>query len=341
MSVSALDAVGSRHEGSSIANRGIPMPKANDTASAAVLYEPERWRLLEKTRLFTDHMEPLLVALEKQRQKPDSLAQVQVAQDYLDVCRWPFRRLEYTFALDALVRHVVPGGTVLDAGAGVTPFGHALAHLGYTAYACDFDRSLMERLSRGEAERIYGSKVDYRWQDLTQVDYADETFDAVTCISVLEHIPAPVDQKAVAELVRVLKPGGLLALTVDFQPLGVSGSADHAGHYRRRTFDLLRQGNVVEIARGALRKLHARQVVRDGQARQPRSANQCFEISHLEEDILPPLVDGLIDLSVPFAHAMRSVTVESARRLWDHEPGLYDVQGRRDVLPAAILFRKP
>jgi len=42
--------------------------------------------------------------------------------------------------------------------------------------------------------------------------FDDDTFDYVVCAEVLEHLPE--DSRAMAELTRVLKPGGLIAVTV-------------------------------------------------------------------------------------------------------------------------------
>jgi SAM-dependent methyltransferase len=48
--------------------------------------------------------------------------------------------------------------------------------------------------------------------DITCLPFADQSFDAVICAEVLEHIP---DEKAAAEeLFRVLKPGRILAVSV-------------------------------------------------------------------------------------------------------------------------------
>ncbi|MCG8352919.1 MAG: class I SAM-dependent methyltransferase [Chloroflexales bacterium] len=47
-------------------------------------------------------------------------------------------------------------------------------------------------------------------QDCPEI--ADDTYDVIVCTQVLEHIPNPF--KAVAELQRILKPGGRLLLTV-------------------------------------------------------------------------------------------------------------------------------
>lgn len=48
--------------------------------------------------------------------------------------------------------------------------------------------------------------------DVTRLPFADSTFDLVICSEVLEHIPD--HEKAVQELVRVLKPGSHLVVTV-------------------------------------------------------------------------------------------------------------------------------
>ena len=50
--------------------------------------------------------------------------------------------------------------------------------------------------------------------------FPDNTFDRITCVSVLEHILKPEEPHAhypcLRELRRILKPGGLLAVTVDY-----------------------------------------------------------------------------------------------------------------------------
>jgi SAM-dependent methyltransferase len=67
------------------------------------------------------------------------------------------------------------------------------------------------------ADRVPGSVQDgIEHQDIHRLTHADGTFDAVVCLDVLEHVPDPV--AAVAELARVLAPGGFGILTFPFFP---------------------------------------------------------------------------------------------------------------------------
>jgi ubiquinone/menaquinone biosynthesis C-methylase UbiE len=57
----------------------------------------------------------------------------------------------------------------------------------------------------------YRNRLDLIWDDAGHLPFADATFDAVACLEMLEFAPDPVAQ--LAELARVLKPGGLLLAT--------------------------------------------------------------------------------------------------------------------------------
>jgi SAM-dependent methyltransferase len=52
--------------------------------------------------------------------------------------------------------------------------------------------------------------------DLTQIDFPDARFDVVICNHVLEHIPD--DRQALAEILRILRPGGWAMLQVPIAP---------------------------------------------------------------------------------------------------------------------------
>lgn len=116
----------------------------------------------------------------------------------------------------------IPSGVrVLDAGAGQCRYKSFLEHTNY--YAQDFAQY------QGSSDGIlqeswqYG-KLDYVC-DITEIPVESGFFDVVLCTEVLEHVPRPVD--ALKELVRILKPGGKIILTV---PLG-SGVHQEPYHY--------------------------------------------------------------------------------------------------------------
>ena len=56
------------------------------------------------------------------------------------------------------------------------------------------------------------TRFDLSCMDVTRLPFRDNSFDAVICSEVLEHIPD--DDQAVSELVRILKPGRILAVSV-------------------------------------------------------------------------------------------------------------------------------
>ena len=145
------------------------------------------------------------------------------------------KHLEYPWAI---VNGAFESGMkVLDAGCGRGVFQYYLAHQGCRVSCCDLDgfRSrkllrlqrlahrlrfapepdLASRLRRNA--RFFGVEVDYHIEPMQRLTWPDATFDRVCSISVLEHIrPRSEQQKAIQELGRVLKPGGMMLLTLDY-----------------------------------------------------------------------------------------------------------------------------
>lgn len=110
------------------------------------------------------------------------------------------------------------GHLLLDMGAGAGRHAFESARRGAHVVALDYGfEALPEVRALFAAMSEAGQTPDGAWAacvngDGTGLPFADDTFDRIVCSEVLEHIPD--DEKALAELRRVLRPGGILAATV-------------------------------------------------------------------------------------------------------------------------------
>lgn len=95
------------------------------------------------------------------------------------------------------------GGRLIDLGCGSMPFRHILAP--YVTRIHGLDRFVRVDGSGADASVLEG--------DIQQMGMLrSASYDSAICIEVLEHIPNPC--QAVAEIARILKPGGILILSV-------------------------------------------------------------------------------------------------------------------------------
>jgi ubiquinone/menaquinone biosynthesis C-methylase UbiE/uncharacterized protein YbaR (Trm112 family) len=100
---------------------------------------------------------------------------------------------------------------LLDVATGTGRLPMALLQEGFVGQIIGLDLSRgMLRQTRTKLEP-YQEQVDLIWQDASMLPFHDGVFDAVTCLESLEFLPQPLE--ALAEMVRVLAPGGTLLLT--------------------------------------------------------------------------------------------------------------------------------
>jgi len=103
--------------------------------------------------------------------------------------------------------------SILDVGSGAGQIAkHLLKYADSDAQITCFD--LSAEMLRRARQRMKSTRPTYLAADLSQLPFADNSFDCITCGYVLEHLPDP--RLGLAELARVLVPGGrMLLLTTE------------------------------------------------------------------------------------------------------------------------------
>ena len=103
------------------------------------------------------------------------------------------------------------GLTLVDLGSELSPMPWFLASLGARVRLVEVDAQWVPRWS--EWRTALGVDVDWSIVDSETLPIPDSWADVVTSFSVVEHQPAKA--AAVREAVRILKPGGVLAISFD------------------------------------------------------------------------------------------------------------------------------
>ena len=112
-----------------------------------------------------------------------------------------------------------PGLRVLDVAAGTGTVAIQAAEAGATVVASDLEPAHFDA-GRREA-RARGVEVEWIAADAQELPFGDGEFDVVT--SAFGVMFAPDHERAAAELVRVCRPGGTIALA-SFTPEGLGGA---------------------------------------------------------------------------------------------------------------------
>jgi predicted TPR repeat methyltransferase len=117
---------------------------------------------------------------------------------------------------------------ILDAGCGTGLVGEELARMGYTRMdALDYSK---EMLDEAETKKVYERHIQ---ADLSKpLDMEDNRYDAIVCTGTFTY--GHVKAEAFDELVRITRPGGVIAFTIR------EGAYEDYG-YRDRMIDLERK----------------------------------------------------------------------------------------------------
>jgi SAM-dependent methyltransferase len=128
------------------------------------------------------------------------------------------------------------GGELLDVPCGFGRHAIPLAAAGYRVVGVDRAQPLLDEARRraGNARGLKLVRADYR-----ELPFADASFDAaINLFSSLGYLGDDEDTRALAEIGRVLRPGGRLVIETMHRDLLVSG-------FRERDWELLGEGRLL------------------------------------------------------------------------------------------------
>jgi SAM-dependent methyltransferase len=124
------------------------------------------------------------------------------------VTRWSKRRNRRPPLLVEWLQHLPAGARLLDLGCGGGQDAGDLDRRGYCVVGLDRTSAL---LSAGR--RRYRS-LPLVSADLRDLPFQAMSFDGLWAAASLMHLPKPVARRILADLCRLVRPGGLLAVTV-------------------------------------------------------------------------------------------------------------------------------
>jgi SAM-dependent methyltransferase len=133
-----------------------------------------------------------------------------------------WRVWEFAYALDSLPKR--RNLKILDISSpkilafyAARKYGHEITGIDIWNEELVMWRDMLRRI--GNLRNAAG-RVQLAIEDATCLAHADESFDAVYSISAIEHIDGMGDAKAIKEVSRVLKKGGVAVLTVPYDEKG-------------------------------------------------------------------------------------------------------------------------
>jgi 2-polyprenyl-3-methyl-5-hydroxy-6-metoxy-1,4-benzoquinol methylase len=130
---------------------------------------------------------------------------------------------------------LAPARRVLDAGCGTGYGSRILSTAGARhVLGADIAAAVVEAARAHESDCL-----EFAQADIARLPYADGSFDLITCFEVIEHVPEP--GAVLAELARVLAPGGVLAISSPNADRYPQGNPHHLREFTTGEFEALLQ----------------------------------------------------------------------------------------------------
>lgn len=117
---------------------------------------------------------------------------------------------QHEATLATVAAHLQGSGRILDVGCGAGFTALALADMGYQVSGIDLAPKMIERAQHEAGLR--GLNIDFRVSGAESLPYEAAGFDAVIALGLMGNLRE--DQPTLREMYRVLKPGGLLVLSM-------------------------------------------------------------------------------------------------------------------------------
>ena len=102
---------------------------------------------------------------------------------------FPIRQYVHRAQYDALLKEVVPDGSVLDAGCGEGVIGLLLAERGIPSTGVDLSAPNIQAAQAEAARRGFSGLTTFIQGDAERLPFPDRSFDTVVSSHVLEHLP--------------------------------------------------------------------------------------------------------------------------------------------------------
>jgi len=165
--------------------------------------------------------------------------------------------------IEKTLKQIPAGSRILDAGAGEQKFKHLCAHLKYVS------QDFAKYDGVGNTKGLQMGKWDQSGldiiSDIAAIPEPDNSFDAIMCIEVFEHLPNPLE--ALKEFSRLLRLEGQLIITAPFcslthfAPYHFSSGFNryfyeqHLPAYGFKIIDLQPNGNFFEYIAQEIRRI--------------------------------------------------------------------------------------
>lgn len=119
----------------------------------------------------------------------------------------------YDMAFDCFIRYLgaSPDAVILDAGCGSCAKSVLLAKKGFRVTAIDYAADALALAADTVLAQGVADRITLKQDNLLKLSFPDHSFQYALCWGVLMHIPDV--SRALCELARVVRPGGMLVLS--------------------------------------------------------------------------------------------------------------------------------